>query len=293
MFGLLNINKPKGLTSRDVVNRVQRIVRGVKVGHAGTLDPLATGVLVVGMGPATRLVEYVQRMRKRYLGTFLLGRTSDTEDVEGDVVVLDTPPRPTREQIEAVLPDFVGEISQLPPAFSALKVQGRRAYDLARRGEQVKLEPRSVAVHDVQLRRYDYPQLCLEIECGSGTYIRSLGRDLAEQLGTSAVMAALERTAIGDFRIERASTLDQINAETISQHLLPPRLAVAELPSVGLNDEEIRRIGNGMTVDNRWRVGGPEVAALDGQGRLLAILAPRQQRLGPLRNFPAASDRSD
>ena len=125
MFGLLNIDKPSAMTSRDVVNRVQRLVRGVKVGHAGTLDPLATGVLVVALGPATRLVEYVQRMPKTYVGTFLLGRSSDTEDIEGNVVELDHPPRPTRQEIEAALPAFLGTIQQLPPAF--LRTQGPRS----------------------------------------------------------------------------------------------------------------------------------------------------------------------
>ena len=134
LFGLLNVNKPAGVTSRDVVNRVQRLVRPERVGHAGTLDPLATGVLVVCLGPATRLVEYLQRLRKRYRAAFLLGRTSDTEDIEGQVVELAAPPRPTPAQIAAVLPRFLGQIEQVPPAFSALKLAGRRAYELARAG---------------------------------------------------------------------------------------------------------------------------------------------------------------
>src|SRR5437868_5550844 len=139
MFALLNVNKPAGITSRDVVNRLQRLVRPAKVGHAGTLDPLATGVLVVCLGQATRLIEYVQQMPKTYHGTFLLGRESDTEDIEGDVKELPNAPRPSRAEIDAALPQFVGRIEQRPPAYSALKVGGERAYDKARRGEAVVL----------------------------------------------------------------------------------------------------------------------------------------------------------
>lgn len=287
MFGLLNVNKPSGITSRDVVNRVQRLVRGTKVGHAGTLDPLATGVLVVALGPATRLVEYVQRMPKTYVGTFLLGRASDTEDVEGRVVELENPPRPTAGEIEAVLPRFLGTIQQVPPAFSALKVQGRRAYELARRGDDVELQSRPVEVHRLALVRYAHPELQLEVCCGSGTYIRSLGRDVAQTLGTAAVMSALVRTVIGDFRIEDACLPDDLTAENIEAHLHPPTRAVARLPSVQLAEDEIRRLANGMKLPNRWHIDAAEIAAIDGRGQLVAILALRSRdELGPLRNFP-------
>ncbi len=288
MFGLLNINKPQGLTSRDVVNRVQRLVRPVKVGHAGTLDPLATGVLVVGVGSATRLVEYVQRMKKVYDAEFLLGRTSDTEDVEGDVVPLENPPEPTLSQIESLLPRFVGRIEQVPPVFSALKVKGKRAYDLARRGESFKLEPRPVTIYAIKLLDFQYPQLRLEITCGSGTYIRSLGRDLAVALGSGAVMSNLDRTAIGDFRTGNTCQVDELTADRLAEQLLPARLAVADLPTVELDDEQLGRIRHGMTIDNRWEVQGDEVAAVDRHGQLVAILTARRGgTLGPLRNFIA------
>ena len=199
MFGLLNVHKPAGITSRDVVNRIQRVVRPVKVGHAGTLDPLATGVLVICLGSATRLIEYVQRMPKHYRGTFLLGRKSDTEDIEGEIEVLDAAPQPSIDEIHAALPQFVGTIRQRPPAYSALKVGGKRAYQLARAGQEVQLAARPIEVYSLSLQHYEYPEIVLDIQCGSGTYVRSLGRDLADGLGTGAVMSALERTAIGDF----------------------------------------------------------------------------------------------
>jgi tRNA pseudouridine55 synthase len=207
MIGLLNINKPTGKTSRDVVNHVQRLVRPAKVGHAGTLDPLATGVLVVCVGPATRLIQYVQQMPKRYRATFLLGCRSDSDDTELEVTPVDAPAA-TRSAIETALPNFVGTIQQRPPAFSAIKVKGKRAYDLARNGEQIQLEARPITIHGIDIVSYDYPELVLDIRCGSGTYIRSIGRDLAEQLGTAAVMSALERTEIGRFRATDAATLD-------------------------------------------------------------------------------------
>lgn len=287
MFGLLNINKPPGITSRDAVNRVQRLVRGVKVGHGGTLDPLATGVLVVALGAATRLVEYVQQMPKTYVGTFLLGRSSDTEDVEGHVVELEDPPRPTGDEIAAILPRFLGTIEQMPPAFSAIKVQGRRAYDLARRGTAVQLQSRPVDIHRLAVVRYAYPELELEVYCGSGTYIRSLGRDVAQALGTAAVMSALVRTAVGDFRIQDACAVDDLTTGAIERHLLPPTRAIAQLPTVQLADDEVRRIANGLPIFNRWKSEARELAAVDAQHQLVALLAPRgREELGPLRNFP-------
>jgi tRNA pseudouridine55 synthase len=289
MFGLLNVNKPQGITSRDAVNRVQRLVtKGVKVGHAGTLDPLATGVLVVCLGPATRLVEYIQRMPKQYEATFLLGRSSDTEDVDGQVAELGEPPRPSRAEIEAVLPCFLGLIDQVPPAFSALRVEGARAYDLARRGQAVALQSRPVTIHDLQLREYAYPEFQLSVACGSGTYIRSLGRDIARTLGTEAVMSALERTAIGHFRIDTACAYDSLTRESIDAHLLSARLAVSKLPTVVLADSDLRRLRAGQPLEDRWHLPGPEIAGLDSEENLATILAPDGlHHLRPLRNFPA------
>jgi tRNA pseudouridine55 synthase len=286
LFGLLNINKPRGVTSRDVVNHVQAIVRPERVGHAGTLDPLATGVLVVCLGAATRLVEHVQRQRKQYRAAFLLGRTSDTEDVTGNVAALTSPPVPAREEIAAVLPRFVGTIEQVPPAFSALKLAGRRAYDVARAGGTVELAPRRVEVHDIALRDYQYPSLCLDIVCGSGTYVRSLGRDIARALGTEAVMAELQRTAIGAFCVADACELADLRGDSLEAHLLPAARAVADLPAIVLDSGELRELSFGRPVRDRWQVAGAELAALDAGGGLAAILAPGQPGwLRPLRTL--------
>ena len=293
MIGLLNINKPAGVTSRDVVNQVQRVVRPAKIGHAGTLDPLATGVLVLCIGKATRLIPYVQQMRKRYRGTFLLGRHSETEDVEGEVVELDSPPEPTIEELRAALPAFVGEIQQRPPAFSALKVNGKRAYELARKGEVVELAARPIMIHGLDPVEYEYPRFVLEIECGSGTYVRSLGRDIAEQLGTAAVTSDLIRTGIGCFDVQDAITTDEISKESIESQLIPAIRALGDLPRVTLSDDEAKRVAGGLTIENRFDVPGgesqnddqTEFAAVDGGGKLLALLIHRKGGLGPVRNF--------
>lgn len=289
LHGVLNINKPSGVTSRWVVDRVQRLVRPAKAGHAGTLDPLASGVLVVCVGQATRLVEYVQRQRKRYTGTFLLGRSSPTEDVESEVTALVDPPIPSREALAEAAVALTGSIEQRPPAFSALKVAGQRAYDLARAGEEVYLAPRQIDIYRLDITRYEYPELTLEIECGAGTYVRSLGRDLARALGSDAVMSALVRTAIGDFRLEDAADVEELTRANIAERLLPPRLAVAALPVVELTDDEIKRIAHGLAIRRPTASDEGEWAAVDSAGRLLAILTRRADgSLGPSRVFPPA-----
>ena len=290
MFGFFNVNKPAGITSRDVVNRFQRLLRKTKFGHAGTLDPLATGVLVVASGPATRLIEHVQQMPKRYLATFLLGRTSDTEDVEGEVVELVNPPTPSQDEIVTACAQFVGPIQQIPPAYSAVKVKGKRAYELARQGKPVDLKPREVVIHSIDLLEYEYPTLVLDIKCGSGTYVRSLGRDLAETLGTGAVMSNLVRTEIGCFSVETACELDQLTAGNLADALVAPNTALAHLPEVTVHDDQLAALqvgrpillpaGSNFSPDERIR-------AVDAESRLLAIVTPRDDELRPVVNFSA------
>jgi tRNA pseudouridine55 synthase len=274
--GLLNVNKPAGMSSRQAVDLVQRLSRPAKAGHAGTLDPLAQGVLVVCVGWATRLIEYVQRMPKRYLGTFLLGRQSATEDIEGEVIELPDAPVPTQEQIEGAARRFVGRIEQRPPAFSALKIHGRPAYKLARQGKPVELSPRPVEIHRIEIKAYQYPELVLEIDCGSGTYIRSLGRDLAEALGTAAVMSALERTSIGGFQLAEAINPYRLTSENWHGLLQPPLRAVEYLPRVQLSADDTLRLRNGQTIDGAGPLAaspaGGEVVAIDPTGQLVGIV---------------------
>jgi tRNA pseudouridine55 synthase len=291
MHGILNLHKPPKVTSRDVVNVVQRLVRPEKAGHAGTLDPLATGVLIVCVGAATRLMEYVQDRPKSYLGTFLLGRASPTEDIDGPVTELPNPRVPTRAELEQAARALTGPIMQRPPAFSALKVQGRRAYDLARQGEKVELAARPIKIYRLDVQSYDYPQMTLQVECSSGTYVRSLGRDLAESLGTAAVMSALVRTAIGSFRLEDAVSPDMLTRENWQSYLLPTLRAVEHLPHVELESAEIARIRTGQSIHRPTPPETPELVATDSAGRLLAILSPRGSNLwGPLKNLPDETD---
>ncbi|MBN8625921.1 MAG: tRNA pseudouridine(55) synthase TruB [Planctomycetes bacterium] len=286
LSGILNVAKPSGITSRRVVDRVQKLARPAKAGHAGTLDPLATGVLVVCIGQATRLIDYVQRMPKTYEAAFLLGRTSDTEDVEGTVTELTNPPVPTIDQIQAAAQSFVGTIKQRPPAYSALKVQGRRAYDMARAGEDVQLAPRPIEIYGIEMLGYDYPELRLRIRCGSGTYVRSLGRDLAESLGTGAVMSALGRTAIGAFRLEDACDLETLTSEVLAAKLQPPSIAVAGLPTVVIDDRELRTLNYGQAIEKSCPVETDELIALMSDGRLASILEPAGEgRWKPKHNF--------
>ena len=209
MNGFLVVDKPAGMTSRDVVNRVQFwFPRRTKIGHTGTLDPLATGVLVLCIGAATKLADRVQAMAKQYETRIRLGATSNTDDADGAVVGSIEPVVPTIAAVEAALPAFVGAILQLPPQFSALKVQGQRAYDLARRGTEVALQPRPVRVDSVLLQGYEWPWLDLRIDCGKGTYIRSIARDLGAVLGVGGLVQTLRRTRVGPFAAERGIKLD-------------------------------------------------------------------------------------
>ncbi|MHB8897382.1 MAG: tRNA pseudouridine(55) synthase TruB [Thermoguttaceae bacterium] len=289
MDGILNLNKPAGVTSRDVVNAVQRLAgRQAKVGHAGTLDPLASGVLVAAVGPATRLIEYVQQLSKSYQAGFLLGCHSDSEDLESPVTQLDSPPVPTEEQILATFPAFTGAILQRPPAYSALKIEGRRAYRLARQGELLQLPPRQVVVHRLVLERYEYPKLELAIQCGSGTYVRSLGRDLALSLGTAAVMSCLVRTAVGPFSIDQAVLPDSLLPGALVAALLPSAIAVSHLPSLVLDDAATWQIKNGQTIERPVHVDpAADTVALDRSGCVIGILTGQDGgRLRVKRNFP-------
>jgi len=292
MFGILNINKPAGWTSRDVVNRVQRLVRPAKVGHAGTLDPLATGVLVVCVGAATRLINFVQQMPKTYRATFLLGRSSPSEDTETEITELRDATQPTLAQLEATLPRFVGAIQQRPPAYSALKVGGKRAYAMARKGEVVTLKSRTIEVYQLEIDQYDYPTLNLHVRCGSGTYIRSLGRDLAEAVGSAAVMSSLERTAIGRFAVEEAIEIETLDAQSLEASLLPALDAVGHLPVVVLDDAQVVEVRHGRFVAKSpsIEVTNEQFVATDKAGSLIAILQEKPGGMwGPVRVFPPSA----
>lgn len=282
LAGLLNVNKPAGMTSRDVVDMVVRAAGTGRVGHAGTLDPLATGVLVVCVGWTTRLVPYVQELRKVYRAEFLLGCTSDTDDVTGEVQPLTEATLPERADILAALPAYVGRIRQVPPRHSAVHVGGRRAYELARRGVAVDLPPREVDVFHLELVSYEAPHLVLEIECGSGTYVRALGRDLGNELRCGAVMSRLERRAVGDFHVDDAISPHELTAANLRSHLLPPAVAVRHLPRYDCPPERLPDLRQGRPL--------PYPGEFEPPPRpLLAIVAP-DGALAALAEFDAGCE---
>jgi tRNA pseudouridine55 synthase len=273
--GLLIVNKPRGLTSHAVVDRVARLARGAKAGHAGTLDPLASGVLIVCLGPATRLVEWIQRLPKSYRTVVLLGARSDTLDAEGRITSEANPRVPSRLEVENAVIPWIGEVEQTPPAYSALKVRGRRAYDLARAGQPVELAPRRVRIDRIAVVRYDWPRLELEIDCGSGTYIRSIARDLGEALGCGGLVETLIRTRIGSFTIDRAVNLDELSPESIARHLHPSLDALVGLPRLVLDGAQVAAVTAGRRLATR-DLGDPvipsgEVVLIDPAGRLVAL----------------------
>ncbi len=289
LCGILNLNKPSGMTSRAVVDCISRPLRGTKVGHAGTLDPLASGVLVVCVGAATRLIELVQRMPKTYRTTIRLGARSDTLDADGQIVETESPRIPTREEVQVALASQVGVIDQLPPEFSALKVAGERAYDLARAGRPVVLQPRPVRIDKVELLRYEWPWLELEIDCGSGTYIRSIARDVGEALGCGGLIEVLIRTRIGVFSQGDAIDPMALRPESIPELLRPALDAASGLPSITLGPEAIAAIAQGRALERGSFGDAPvpsgEVALVGPEGKLAAIAegVPGADRLLPRR----------
>lgn len=288
-FGILNLNKPPGITSRDAVNVVQRLVRPAKVGHAGTLDPMASGVLLICVGPATRLISLIQQAPKTYLAEFKFGHTSDTDDSTGKLTPVDFVCRPTREDVDDALVKYGGEIEQVPPDYSAVKVKGQRSYKLARDGQAVELRAKTVTIHEIKVLNYDWPTLTLSIECGSGTYIRSLARDLGKDLGVGGLMSDLQRTRIGQFSVADGICPDDINAESLPDALQNPIRVVGRLPQYLCSPQDEIEIlaGRRVSVDSaRMKQGdGTTVALVDqAQASLLALaefagkksLQPRQ-----------------
>jgi tRNA pseudouridine55 synthase len=278
--GLLVVDKPGGVTSRDVVDRAQRwFPHGTRIGHTGTLDPLATGVLVLCVGSATRLTEYVQDMGKTYTSTFLLGTTSDTDDADGTVTARAGAVAPDEVAVRRSLATLVGEIEQVPPAYSAAKVTGRRAYDLARQGEEVTLRARRVCVYGIDVLKYEYPRLEVEVRCGKGTYVRSLARDLGERLGCGALVEVLRRTRVGPFDAADG-LLPDAATDVARSRLLPPAAALAELPRVTVSATEAARLRQGQAVPVAAPPERAEAAVFDAAGALVAVAAvDRAERL--------------
>jgi len=250
--GWLILDKPVGLGSTPAVGKVRRLFGAEKAGHGGTLDPLASGVLPIALGEATKTVPFVMEGRKEYRFTLRLGEARSTDDAEGEVTAT-SDARPTDQEIRRVLPRFIGQIEQTPPAYSALKIAGRRAYDLARAGEAVELKPRRVSVERLDfVARPDADHADFVVVCGKGTYIRSLGRDLARAVGTVGYLAALRRTAAGPFREERAISLSNLLAlghiPALLGVLAPVATALDDIPALALTETQADRLRQGQPV---------------------------------------------
>jgi tRNA pseudouridine55 synthase len=291
--GILNCFKPSGWTSRDLVNRAARLLKPAKVGHAGTLDPLAEGVLVLAVGSASRLVPMLHLYPKCYRASFQLGCSSPSDDVETEVTAEPTPARPSLDALQNAAGQLTGTIWQVPPRYSAIKVAGRRAYEAARRSEPINLAPRRVVVQRFEITSYEFPHVTVEIECGTGTYVRTLGVDLARAVGTAAVMTQLTRTSVGPFTLSAAHRIDQAPAHVPDEALQPLATATGMLPQVHLDADQLKEIEHGRKIDCRHAPPpGPDGqwAGLDPTGQLRAILVRRGDLWGPKRVFPDLRD---
>lgn len=280
MFGFLDIWKPPGPSSFDIIRQIRRhIGRKEKIGHAGTLDPLAEGVLVICLGQATRLVEIVHAYPKRYATLARLGASSTTGDAEGQISEIDVnSPPPALERIERILRQFTGVIEQVPPAFSAVKVAGRRAYEIARSGRQPELAPKKVAVHSLEIIEYEYPSLRLRVSCGSGTYIRSLVRDIGDKLGVGGYCEEIIRESVGPFGSGRAVEPEQINADNIERFLISPLEAVPPEARLTITDEQADELAHGRAIEcpGKPHSGEKLLGAVNQSGDLIGLLQPCQ-----------------
>ena len=243
--GIIPINKPKDWTSFDVVNKLKYKLKPLKVGHLGTLDPMATGVLLVTVGKATKLFDLMQEKIKTYVATFQFGYLTDTLDATG-TKINETINIPTKEEILEILPKFIGKISQIPPKYSAKSVNGVRAYEMARNNVDFELKPKQVEIFDVKLLSYENANLTLEISCGSGTYIRSIGRDIANNLNSMATMTDLVRTKVGNIEVKDCYDIE--NVENV-QDLIMPLKHILKFEELNLSEEEKFKLLNGQTLN--------------------------------------------
>ena len=296
--GWICFDKPYDLTSTSAVGRVRRIFNAQKAGHAGTLDPLATGILPIALGEATKTVAFMMDADKAYRFTIAWGRTTTTLDREGETVA-ESGVRPSVAEVEAALPAFVGDISQVPPIYSAIKVDGERSYDLARAGETPELAARIVTVHSARVAGADdADHVTLEIECGKGTYVRAICRDLAEALGACGHVSDLRRTRVGPFSDKTAVTLELLedlgHKARQSELLLPVETALDDIPELAVTDEDAFRLKQGRSIvlvprqveslKARLKPGSRTVSAMTG-GSMVALCEMRAGRLEPSRVF--------
>lgn len=291
MNGILNLNKPPGITSHDCVARIRRAAKMKRVGHAGTLDPMATGVLLVCLGQATRLSEYLMGGRKVYRAEITFGITTDTQDSSGRPLEENDASGVTPESIAGLLPRFTGDQLQVPPMVSALHYEGKRLYNLARQGIEVERAPRPVTIYRLDLLHFtpgEHPKVVVDVECSPGTYIRTLAHDLGAAAGCGAHMSALERRASGAFRVEEAVTLEaaeeQGRAGTFESLLSPMKTALAGRPLVEVSPEQVDALKQGRALSAPKACEGTDLVGLTGPGGdLVALARPEGELLRPFK----------
>jgi len=277
MLGILVIDKPQGMTSHDVVNRVRRQLGLKRVGHAGTLDPMATGALVVAVGPATRFLQYLPLEPKCYEGTILFGVETTTQDAEGDVVNELPIPENLLEAIDQEMYKFLGEIDQIPPMFSAIKKDGQPLYALARKGIEVERPPRRVYISEFTIREPQGASVDFEVKCSGGTYVRTLAHDLGQRIGCGAHLTRLRRTAVGKFPILRAVPLSEVSAD----HLIPIPAALDPMPIIRLNEVDAARVSHGGAICPDELFSGPFCGLLSPENEFLGIAKKLDEWLQP------------
>ncbi|HAD05773.1 MAG TPA: tRNA pseudouridine(55) synthase TruB [Anaerolineaceae bacterium] len=272
--GVLVVDKPVGYTSHDIVQIIRRGTGIRRAGHTGTLDPRASGVLVVLLGPAVRLSEYVSASDKRYQAVIQLGTTTDTYDADGQILT-NSPVNITEEQFVAALQSFIGEIEQVPPPYSAVKVKGRKAYEMAREGEDIDLQPRKITVYSLELLEWAPPEAVIDVYCSSGTYIRSLANDLGKMLGCGAHLVGLRRTKSGRFTLRDAVPLRKLKEAfehgNWYQYVIPAAEALSDWPSVDLTPEQVDAVRHGHRIPGQAGI-GKMARGISEQGELIALL---------------------
>jgi tRNA pseudouridine 55 synthase len=272
--GVLVVDKPIGLTSHDVVQIIRKGTNIRRAGHTGTLDPRASGVLVILVGPAVRLSEYVSASDKRYQAVVRLGQSTDTYDADGRVVST-SPVNITEEEFENALKQFIGEIEQVPPPYSAVKVKGKKAYEMAREGEEVELLPRKIQVYNLDLLEWAPPDAVIDVYCSSGTYVRSLAHDLGEALGCGAHLVGLRRTKSGRFTLRDAVPLRKLRESfengTWYQHLIPAAEALSDWPAIELTQTQVDDVRHGHRIPGDKEL-GKLARGISEQGELVALL---------------------
>jgi tRNA pseudouridine55 synthase len=274
--GVLVVDKPVGMTSHDVVQAIRTGTGLRRAGHTGTLDPRASGVLVILVGPAVRLSEFVSASDKRYQAIIRLGSTTDTFDADGKFTHSNEVVNVTEEQFEKVLNTFIGEIEQTPPPYSAVKVQGRKAYEMARQGEEVDLAPRKITVHHLEVLEWAPPEVVIDVHCSSGTYVRSLANDLGNSLGCGAYLVGLRRTKSGRFSLRDATPLRKLqeafHAGNWYQYLIPAAEALAEWPAIELSPDDVEDVRHGHRVKALADAQPGMVRGVSTQGELVALM---------------------